>query len=245
MRVAVLGAQGRMGVTVCQAVAATSDLELVASLDAGDNLADLEVARAEVVVDFTVPDAVMANLDFVARRGMHAVVGTTGFTSERLDKVKALLTETGTNAVIAPNFGVAAVLMMQFAATAAPHFASAEIVEAHHPRKVDAPSGTARHTAELIAAARETAGALPMPDATVEALPGARGAMVSGVPVHSLRVEGLVAHQEVVLGGPGESLTIRHDSYDRASFMPGVLLAIRNVSHRPGLTYGLEHLLGF
>ena len=244
MRVAVLGAQGRMGVTVCQAVAAASDLELVASLDADDNLADLEVARAEVVVDFTVPDAVMANLDFVARRGMHAVVGTTGFTPERLDKVTALLAETGTNAVIAPNFGVAAVLMMQFAATAAPHFASAEIVEAHHPHKVDAPSGTARHTAELIAAARANAGAAPMPDATVAALPGARGAMVAGVPVHSLRVEGLVAHQEVVLGGPGESLTIRHDSYDRESFMPGVLLAIRHVSRRPGLTYGLEHLLG-
>lgn len=244
MRVAVLGARGRMGATVCQAVDAAADLELVASLDVEDNLADLLVAQAQVVVDFTVPDAVMGNLEFLAANGMHAVIGTTGFTASRLDEVRAILSDRGTNAVIAPNFGLAAVLMMQFAAKAAPYFDSVEIVELHHPRKVDAPSGTARRTAELIAEARSQAGCDPMPDATRDVIAGARGADVSGIPVHSVRVQGLVAHQEVLLGGPGESLTLRHDSYDRESFMPGVLLAVRHVSQRPGLTYGLEHLLG-
>ena len=174
MRVAVLGARGRMGATVCQAVDAAPDLDLVASLDVEDNLADLLVAKAQVVVDFTVPDAVMDNMTFVASHGMHAVVGTTGFTPARLDEVRTLLASCGTNAVIAPNFGLAAVLMMQFAAKAAPYFDSVEIVELHHPRKVDAPSGTARRTAELIAAARAQADCPPMPDATSEALAGAQ-----------------------------------------------------------------------
>lgn len=244
MKVAVLGARGRMGATVCQAVDAVPDLELVAALDVEDNLADLTVAGAQVVVDFTVPDAVMGNLEFIAGHGMHAVVGTTGFTATRLEQVSDMLRRAGTNAVIAPNFGLAAVLMMQFAAKAAPYFDSVEIVESHHPRKVDAPSGTARRTAELVAAARRAAGCPPMPDASADVVAGARGADIDGIAVHSIRLQGLVAHQEVLLGGPGESLTIRHDSYDRESFMPGVLLAVRNVATRPGLTYGLEHLLG-
>ena len=242
IRVGVLGARGRMGTTVAMAVASAPDMELVAALDVEDNVADLVVGQAQVVVDFTVPTAVMDNLKFVTDNGMHAVVGTTGFDESRLAEVSRLINGTATNVVVAPNFGLAAVLMMQLAAKAAPYFHSVEIVESHHPRKVDAPSGTARRTAELIAQARQ--GMPAMPDATGDALPGARGANVLGIPIHSVRLEGLVAHQEVLLGGPGESLTIRHDSYDRESFMPGVLLAIRCVADRPGLTFGLEHLLG-
>ncbi|CAB4337989.1 MAG: 4-hydroxy-tetrahydrodipicolinate reductase [Actinobacteria bacterium] len=244
MRVAVLGARGRMGTTVSQAISLASDLELVAALDVEDNLTDMLVGQPQIVVDFTVPDAVMDNLAFVVENGMHAVVGTTGFDEAKLAKVSAMLEGTSSNVVIAPNFGLAAVLMMQFAAKAAPYFDSAEIVELHHPRKVDAPSGTARRTAELIGQARRNARSEPMPDATQDELVGARGAVIDGVHVHSVRLAGLVAHQEVILGGPGESLTIRHDSYDRESFMPGVLLALRTVSTRPGLTYGLEHILG-
>ena len=243
IRVGVLGAKGRMGATVATAVTAAQDMELVAALDLGDDLETLVAARAQVVVDFTVPAAVMGNLEFLTSHGIHAVVGTTGFTDERLDQVRHLVQRSGTGVLIAPNFGLAAVLMMQFAAQAAPYFESVEIVELHHPRKADAPSGTARRTAQLIAQARE--GCEPMPDATSDVIDGARGALVDGVPVHSVRLQGLVAHQEVLLGGPGESLTIRHDSYDRVSFMPGVLLGVREVSTRPGLTYGLEHLLGF
>lgn len=242
IRVGVLGARGRMGTTVAMAVDRADDLELAAAVDVEDNLHDLLVGGAQVVVDFTVPTAVMGNLAFVVEHGLHAVVGTTGFDEERLADVRALISGTSTNVVIAPNFGLAAVLMMRFAALAAPHFDSVEIVELHHPRKADAPSGTARRTAEMVAEARADVG--PMPDATVEAIAGARGATIAGIPVHSVRLQGLVAHQEVLLGGPGETLTIRHDSYDRESFMPGVLLAVRSVAQRPGLTYGLEHLLG-
>lgn len=241
IRVGVLGARGRMGTTVAQAVESAPDLKLVAALDVEDNLDDLVVGGAQVVVDFTVPSAVMGNLEFLAAHGVHAVVGTTGFDDNRLQRVRQLIADTQSNVIIAPNFGLAAVLMMQFAAKAAPHFDSVEIVEMHHPRKADAPSGTARRTAELIAAARE--GMPSMPDATSESLPGARGALVSGVPIHSVRLQGMVAHQEVILGSAGETLIIRHDSYDRESFMPGVLLAVRHVVSRPGLTYGLEQLL--
>lgn len=240
IKVGVLGAKGRMGKTVCDAVSAATDLELVCALDAGDNLQQLVTNGAQVVVDFTVPDVVMGNLEFLAENGIHAVVGTTGFTDERLATVKAQFTKS--NVLIAPNFGVGAVLMMQFAAKAAPYFDSVEIVELHHPRKVDAPSGTAKRTAELIAQARK--GNPAMPDATSESLDGARGALVEGIPVHSIRAQGLVAHQEVIFGGPGETLTIRHDSLDRESFMPGVLLAVRKVSEHSGLTFGLEGLLG-
>jgi 4-hydroxy-tetrahydrodipicolinate reductase len=241
IKVGVLGAKGRMGATVCEAITASQDCELVAALDLGDELSDLTANGAEVVVDFTVPDSVEANLKFLAENNIHAVVGTTGFDAAKLSEVEKQFAASEANVVIAPNFGLAAVLMMQFAAKAAPHFESVEIIELHHPRKADAPSGTARRTAELIADARS--GMPAMPDVTTDLLSGARGANVSGIPVHSIRLQGLVAHQEVVFGGPGESLTIRHDSYDRESFMPGVLLAVRKVSQTPGLTYGLENLL--
>ena len=241
LKVGVLGAKGRMGTRVCEAVTASTDCELVAALDVNDDLMELVSNGAEVVVDFTTPGSLAANLKFLAENNIHAVVGTTGFDADKLATVEKQFAASEANVVIAPNFGLAAVLMMQFAAQAAPHFDSVEIIELHHPRKADAPSGTARRTAEMIAKAR--AGMKTMPDATTDSIPGARGANVSGVPVHSIRLQGIVAHQEVVFGGPGESLTIRHDSYDRESFMPGVLLAVRRVAQTPGLTYGLEHLL--
>jgi len=221
-----------------RAVDGADDLELAAALDVGD---PLDLSGADVAVDFTHPDAVMANLRACVDAGVSAVVGTTGFDDARLAEVRAMLEGTPVGVLVAPNFGVAAVLMMQFAASAARFFESVEIVELHHPRKADAPSGTARRTAELVAEAR--AGMAAMPDATTSALDGARGADVRGVRVHAVRLAGLVAHQEVLLGGAGESLTIRHDSYDRASFMPGVLLGVRSIGARPGLTVGLEHLL--
>lgn len=242
IKVAVLGAKGRMGQTVCAAVKSTSDLELVASIDLGDSLQQLVSCGAQVVVDFTIPDVVMTNLEFLANNNIHAVVGTTGFTENRLAIVRQLFSNSEANVLIAPNFGVGAVLMMQFAAKAAPFFESAEIVELHHPRKVDAPSGTAKYTAELIANARKDKA--QMPDATSHSLAGARGANVDGIPVHSIRAEGLVAHQEVIFGSAGELLTIRHDSLDRQSFMPGVILAIRKINETKGVTFGLEGLLG-
>ena len=241
IKVGVLGAKGRMGSTVCAAITASDDLELVSQLDAGDDLAALVNSGAQVVVDFTTPDAVMTNLEFLAKNNIHAVVGTTGFTDERLDQVGKLFGSSKANALIAPNFGLGAVLMMQFAAKAAPYFSSVEIIELHHPRKVDAPSGTAKRTAQLVAKSRKNSP--KMPDATTDLVAGARGAVVDGIPVHSIRAAGLVAHQEVIFGGAGETLTIRHDSLDRESFMPGVLLAVRNVSTKPGVTFGLEELL--
>ncbi len=245
IRVGVLGARGRMGSEVVRVVYDAPDLELVASLDVGDDLAELRAAGAQVVVDFTHPESVMGNLEYLIGAGLHPVVGTTGFDAQKLERVRELLAANpAVGAVIAPNFGIAAVLMMRFAAAAAPHFDSVEIVELHHPRKADAPSGTAARTAELIAAARQEAQSPDMPDATTSALPGARGAVVDGIHVHAVRLQGLVAHQEVLLGGPGETLTIRHDSFDRASFMPGVLLAVRSVAAHPGLTLGIDGLLG-
>ncbi|PPA56890.1 4-hydroxy-tetrahydrodipicolinate reductase [Micromonospora chalcea] len=243
-RVGVLGARGRMGMEVCKAVDSAADLELVAAVDQGDDLATVAQAGAGVVVDFTTPDAVMDNLRWCVENGVHAVVGTTGFTEQRLDQVREWLAgRPGVGVVIAPNFGIGAVLMMQFAARAARHFESVEIIEQHHPRKLDAPSGTATHTARLIAAARTDAGLGPVPDATRDEVAGARGADIDGVRVHAVRATGLVAHQEVLFGTTGETLTIRHDSYDRVSFMPGVLLAVREVGRRPGLTVGLDALL--
>ena len=239
--VAVLGAAGRMGSEVVRAVDGSPDMELVASLDLGD---PVELAGAEVAVDFTSPDAVMGNLRACIDAGVHAVVGTTGFDEARLTELRGWLAASpSVGVLVAPNFGVAAVLMMRFAATAARYFDSVEIVELHHPGKADAPSGTALRTAELVAGARRAAGSAPMPDATRTALAGARGADVDGVRVHAVRLAGLVAHQEVLLGGRGETLTLRHDSYDRASFMPGVLLGIRSVGARPGLTIGLDALM--
>jgi len=240
----VLGARGKVGSEVCAAVEAAEDLELVARVDAGDPIEDLVASGVEAVVDFTHPDVVMANLEFCVRHGIHAVVGTTGFDEERLAALRGWLGEApGTGVLIAPNFSIGAILMMRFAAAAAPFYESVEVVELHHPDKADAPSGTARRTAELIAAARRDAGLAPAPDATSTALEGARGADVEGVRVHALRIRGLVAHQEVVLGGVGETLTIRHDSLDRASFTPGVLTGLREIASRPGLTVGLEHFL--
>lgn len=244
IRVGVLGARGRMGATVCEAVIAADGLELVASLDQGDDLNDLVHVAADVVVDFTVPEAVMANVEFALANNIHAVIGTTGWTAERLQSVRELQKSSRANVLIAPNFGLAAVLMMQFAAKAAPYFDSVEVVELHHPRKADAPSGTARRTAELINEARVQAQCEPMPDATRDELAGARGAVIGDVHVHAVRLQGLIAHQEVILGGPGESLTIRHDSYDRESFMPGVVLGVRNIASHPGVVYGLEDYLG-
>jgi 4-hydroxy-tetrahydrodipicolinate reductase len=233
-----------MGLEVCKAVDAAADLDLVALLDHDDTRASAVEAGAQVLVDFTNPGVVMENLRWAIEQGIHVVVGTSGFSSERLDQVRGWLAEKpGVGVVIAPNFGIGAILMMQFAARAARYFDSVEIIEQHHPRKLDAPSGTAMHTARLIAAARKAANCPPMPDATEEEFGPARGTDVEGVRVHAVRAAGLVAHQEVLFGTAGETLTIRHDSLDRSSFMPGVLLAVREVGGRPGLTLGLDELL--
>ncbi len=244
MKVGVLGARGRVGSEICAAVEAAEEFELVARIDAGDDIAALVETGAEAVVDFTHPDVVMANLEFCIDHGIHAVVGTTGFDDDRLELLRTQLAGApDTGVLIAPNFSIGAILMMRFAAVAAPFYESVEVVELHHPDKADAPSGTARRTAELIAAARREAGSAPMPDATSTGLEGARGADVDGVRVHGLRIRGMVAHQEVILGAPGETLTIRHDSMDRASFAPGVLTGLRGIADHPGLTVGLEEFL--
>jgi 4-hydroxy-tetrahydrodipicolinate reductase len=242
-RVGVFGCRGRMGSEVCRAVDSAPDLELVAALDLGDERTPAEAA--EVIVDFTHPDAVMDNLAWCIDHGIHSVVGTTGFTNERLDQLRATLADhDGVNILIAPNFSIGAVLMMSFAEQAAALYESAEIIELHHPGKAEAPSGTAANTARRIAAARDVAGLGAPPDATAQELPGARGAQVDGIRVHGIRLRGLVAHQEVLFGGEGETLTIRHDSLDRVSFMPGVLAAVRAIGSRPGLTVGIEPILG-
>jgi len=240
IRVGVVGARGRMGSEVCTAVSATHDMTLVGGVDVDDDLGSLVDAGIDVAVDFTHPDAVMATIERLVPAGIHLVVGTTGFDGPRLERVRTLIAPyPHVGVLIAANFSLAAVLMMRFAAIAAPYFESAEIIELHHPDKADAPSGTARRTAELMAATGRAAS----PDATAYAEAGARGASVEGIAVHSVRLRGLLAHQEVLFGSPGETLTIRHDSTDRSSFMPGVLLAVRTVPERPGLTLGLDDLL--
>lgn len=245
IRVGVLGARGRMGQQVCQAVDAAEDLDLVAMVDAGDWLFSVADAGAQVLVDFTHPDVVMDNVRFAVDQGIHAVVGTTGFTTERLDTIRTWLADTPELGVlVAPNFGIGAVLSMKFAQLAARFYESAEVIELHHPDKIDAPSGTAARTAELIAEARASAGLGAVPDATTQARDGARGADVDGIRVHAMRIAGMVAHQEIVFGTEGETLTIRHDSLNRSSFMPGVLVGVRGVASRPGLTVGLEPLIG-
>jgi len=249
LKVGVLGALGKVGREVCAAVEeagqAEGDLELVARVDVDDDIQALVDEGAQAVVDFTHPDVVMDNLKFCISHGIHAVVGTTGFDADRLETLRGWLADAddGTGVLIAPNFSVGAVLMMRFAAEAARFYESVEVVELHHPDKADAPSGTSRRTAELIAAARKEAGLGPVPDATSSGLDGARGADVDGIRVHGLRIRGLVAHQEVILGGIGETLTIRHDSMDRVSFTPGVLLGLRQIAEHPGLTVGLEEFL--
>lgn len=244
INVAVLGAKGRMGAEVVKAVEAEPGMSLIAALDLGDSLDQLIGSGTHVVVDFTTPDSVMANLEFVINNGMNAVVGTTGFDDSKLAIVERIANQNpSVGVLIAPNFAIGAVLMMEFATKAAKYFESAEIIELHHPDKVDAPSGTATRTAQLMSQARSDAGLVAMPDATTSALDGARGSKVGGVPIHSVRARGLVAHQEVIFGGLGETLTIRHDSIDRAGFMPGVLLGIRSVITRPGLTHGLDKFM--
>jgi 4-hydroxy-tetrahydrodipicolinate reductase len=243
IKVGVLGARGRMGSEVVTAITDAPDLELVAALDLGDSLDALLSNGAQVVVDFTTPDSVMANLEFLITHNINAVIGTTGFDDARIAKITSLLASSKSGVLIAPNFAIGAVLMMEFATKAAKYFESAEIIELHHPNKVDAPSGTAARTAELMSKARKEAGLAPMPDATSTSLDGARGATVGDIPVHSVRLRGLVAHQEVLLGGVGETLSIRHDSIDRVGFMPGVLLGVRQVISHPGLTFGLENFM--
>ncbi|GGB69907.1 dihydrodipicolinate reductase [Knoellia flava TL1] len=241
--VSVIGASGRMGSEVCRAVEGADGLELVGRFDVDDDLGDL--AGADVVVEFSVPDASPANVAHCVEQGVHVVVGTTGWSADRLDALRGQLADhPGVGVLIAPNFAIGAVLMMAFAAKAAEFYESAEVIELHHPDKVDAPSGTAARTAELIGAAREAAGLTDVPDATTSDPDGARGARAHGIPVHSVRLRGLVAHQEVLFGQTGEMLTIRHDSFDRVSFMPGVVAAVRRVGEHPGLTVGLEHYLG-
>ncbi|GAA0428128.1 4-hydroxy-tetrahydrodipicolinate reductase [Streptomyces luteireticuli] len=244
LRVAVIGARGRIGAEAVRAVEAADDMELVAALGRGDSLEALTGAGAQVAVELTHPDSVMENLEFCVRNGIHGVVGTTGWTEDRLALLRSWLAGSpSTGVLIAPNFSIGAVLTMAFAQQAARFFESVEVVELHHPNKADAPSGTATRTAQLIAAARREAGCAPQPDATTTALDGARGADVDGVPVHSVRLRGLLAHQEVLLGDTGETLTIRHDSLHHSCFMPGILLGARRVTQTPGLTFGLEHFL--
>lgn len=245
IKVGVLGAHGRVGTAVVAGVRAADDLELVAEIDKDDSLEKLLDAGAEVIVDFTTPDSVMSNLEFCIKHGIHCVVGTTGFDDDRYDQVRSWCAASqGTGVLIAPNFAISAVLTMSFARQAAKFFESAEVVEYHHPNKLDAPSGTAVKTAQGIAEARKAAGMQPCPDATVQELDGARGTDLDGVRVHAVRMTGMVAHEEVIFGTVDQSLTIRQDSYGRDSFVPGVLLGVRNVMDHPGLTIGLDKFLG-
>ncbi len=244
LRVGVLGARGRMGQEVCRTVEAADDLDLVAMVDDGDWLHSLADADAQVVVDFTHPSTVADDIRFCVDQGIHCVVGTSGITPDMLGTIRGWLEpKPDLGVMVVPNFGIGAVLSMRFAAQAARFFDSVEIVELHHPNKADAPSGTAHRTAQVVAHARAAAGVGPVPDATTSDPDGARGAIVDGVHVHAVRMAGLVAHQEVLLGTEGETLTIRHDSLERKSFMPGVLLAVRGIGAHPGLTVGLESLL--
>ena len=244
MKVAVLGAKGRMGAETVAAIESAADLTLSSALDLGDSLDQLIKSGTEVVVDFTHPDSVMKNLEFAINNGIHVVVGTTGFDDKKLSELKNLLSKNSrVGALIAPNFGLGAVLMMQFSQKAAQYFESVEIIELHHANKVDAPSGTAIRTAELITDARKQSKKGAMPDASKTVMPGARGAKVGDVPIHSVRSHGYIAHQEVIFGDAGETLSIRHDSINRAGFMPGVLIGVRNVAKYPGLTIGLENYM--
>jgi 4-hydroxy-tetrahydrodipicolinate reductase len=244
-KVGVLGAHGRVGTAVVAAVERTAGLELSAALDHADDLQELVDTGTEVIVDFTVPDAVMGNLEFCVNHGIHAVVGTTGWTAERYDELRGwLAANPSVGVLVAPNFAISAVLTMKLSEIAAPYFDSVEVIEMHHPNKKDAPSGTAVHTAEGIARARKAAGLGAPPDATDQALDGARGADVDGVPVHAVRMTGTVAHEQVIFGAAGQTLTIKQDSYDRESFIPGVLLGVEKTPQTPGLTIGLETFLG-
>lgn len=245
IKVGVLGAQGKVGSAVVAGVKKAEDLEMAAEINKGDSLQTLVDEGVDVIVDFTTPNAVMDNLEFCINNGIHCVVGTTGFDDARYQQVRDwCAANEGVGVLIAPNFAISAVLTMAFARQAAPFFESAEVVEFHHPNKLDAPSGTAVKTAQGIAQARKEAGMDAMPDATEQALDGSRGADVDGVPVHAVRMQGMVAHEEVIFGTTDQSLTIRQDSYGRESFVPGVLTGVREVANRPGLTIGLDEYLG-
>lgn len=243
MKVAVIGAKGRMGSAVCTAIEETTDLELVACLDASDDISVGTLNGAQVAVEFTIPQHSKENVVKLLQAGVHVVVGTTGWTVESRAEIATIAKTAGKNVLIAPNYSISAVLLMKFARQAAAYFESAEIIELHHPDKLDAPSGTAITTAQIMAEARDTAGCDLSPDATESGLAGARGAEVSGIQVHAVRLRGLYAHEEVLLGNPGEQLTIRQDSFNRSSFMPGILLGIRKVAEYSGVTWGLEHYL--
>ncbi|MCI7551053.1 MAG: 4-hydroxy-tetrahydrodipicolinate reductase [Actinomycetaceae bacterium] len=243
IRVAVIGSNGRMGSAICEAVDRAEDLSLVARLDAGDAITSSSLNRADVAIEFTIPDASEANVNAAIDAGVHVVVGTTGWTRDALERVETRASQANVGVIVAPNYSLSAVLAMRFAEQAAALFESVEVIELHHPDKLDAPSGTAISTAQRIAAARKARGVAPSPDATQADPDGARGAVIDGVHVHGVRLRGLYAHEEILLGNTGEQLTIRQDSFDRASFMPGVLLAARQVAQHPGLTYGLEHYL--
>ncbi len=242
--VAVTGAKGRMGSTVVEAVKAAPDMQLVAQLDAGDEINTDTVCAAQVAVDFSTPSVTESNVHALLDAGVHVVVGTTGWNEEAYERVRVHADSSGLSVLIAPNFAISAVLAMKFAAIAATYFESAEIIEMHHPNKVDAPSGTALATARGIAAARKKAGCAPIPDATESDPAGTRGGNIEGIPVHAVRLRGLTASEEILLGNPGEQLVIRSDSFDRIAFMPGVLLAIRTLTQHPGLTVGLDVLMG-
>ncbi|WP_076463816.1 4-hydroxy-tetrahydrodipicolinate reductase [Actinomyces mediterranea] len=244
IRVAVTGAKGRMGSTVVDAVTAAPGMEVVAQLDAGDEITSQTLSGAQVGVDFSIPAVTESNVHALLDAGVDVVVGTTGWTDESYARVREHAERAGRNVLIAPNFAMGAVLAMKFAALAAPYFESAEVVEMHHPNKVDAPSGTAAATARGIAAARRDAGLGAIPDATQTDPEGTRGGRIEGIPVHAVRLRGLTASEEILLGNPGEQLVIRTDSFDRISFMPGVLLAIRSVGEHPGLSIGLDTYLG-
>ncbi len=242
-RVGVFGMSGKMGSQVITAVGRADGMTIVGGCDINEPREAIN--NAEVVVDFTHPDAVMDNIRWAVPRGVHMVIGTTGFDQARLAEVRALCDEhPGVGVLVASNFSIGANLMMRFAELAAPYYPSVEIIELHHPNKADAPSGTSVTTAQRIAAARAEAGLGDVPDATTQNELGTRGGVVDGVPVHSVRLQGLVAHQEVLLGAAGETLTIRHDSFDRASFMPGVVAGIRYILEHPGLTVGMREVLG-
>ncbi|MBM9462727.1 4-hydroxy-tetrahydrodipicolinate reductase [Aeromicrobium sp. YIM 150415] len=244
-RVAVLGARGRMGSTSVEAIEAADDLDLVAAVDKDDAIEALTESGAEAALVFTTPDVAMDQVRWCVERGIHVVIGTSGFGDDKVAQLRELAARhEGVGILVVPNFSIGAVLMMRFAAVAAPFFESVEVIEMHHPDKVDAPSGTAVRTAEMIGTARREAGSAPLPDATTTDPDGARGATVAGVPVHAVRARGFTASQEVLFGDPGEIFSIRHDSSTRESFMPGVVAALRSVAERPGVTVGLDSVLG-
>lgn len=240
-KVSVVGAKGRMGETTVEAIGKDSELSLHCAIDQGDGLDQL--SGSDVLVDFTTPEAVMQTLEFAIKNNIHAVVGTTGWNDEKLNRIKELLKTSKSSIRIVSNFSIGAILMMRFAEEAAKYYESAEIVEIHHPSKKDAPSGTSQSTAKIIATARAKHNLPPQPDSTSTEIAGARGANVSDIKIHALRVEGAIAHQETIFGSKGELLTIRHDSFDRESFMPGVILAVKNVAKTPGLTLGINDLI--